>query len=72
LVITIDTSVAHLAGALGTGTWLMLGHVPDWRWLLDRSTSPWYPTLRLFRQPVPGDWAPAIRELTDALAAFAL
>jgi tetratricopeptide (TPR) repeat protein len=57
LVITSDTSVAHLAGALGRPTWLALKHVPDWRWMLDREDSPWYPTMRLFRQPKPGDWA---------------
>jgi tetratricopeptide (TPR) repeat protein len=57
LVITSDTSVAHLAGALGRPTWLALRQVPDWRWLLDREDSPWYPTMRLFRQHRPGDWA---------------
>jgi ADP-heptose:LPS heptosyltransferase len=56
-VITSDTSVAHLAGALGRPTWLALRQVPDWRWLLDREDSPWYPTMRLFRQHRPGDWA---------------
>jgi hypothetical protein len=56
LVITCDTAVAHLAGALGRPTWLVLKHVPDWRWLLDRSDTPWYPTLRLFRQTKSGDW----------------
>ena len=57
LVITSDTSVPHLAGALGVPVWLALPFVPDWRWLLDRSDSPWYPTMRLFRQRRPGDWA---------------
>jgi hypothetical protein len=56
LVITIDTSVAHLAGALGKPVWTMLAHVPDWRWLLEREDSPWYPTMRLFRQKTQGDW----------------
>ena len=57
LIITSDTSIAHLAGALGRPTWVALRHVPDWRWLLDREDCPWYPTLRLFRQPQRDDWA---------------
>ncbi|HET7883500.1 MAG TPA: glycosyltransferase family 9 protein, partial [Acetobacteraceae bacterium] len=57
LVITSDTSVAHLAGALGRPVWVALQHVPDWRWLLDREDCPWYPTMRLFRQSRRGDWA---------------
>jgi tetratricopeptide (TPR) repeat protein len=57
LVITSDTSIAHLAGALGRPTWVALKQVPDWRWLLDRDDSPWYPTMRLFRQRRAGDWA---------------
>ena len=56
LVVTSDTSVAHMAGALGRPVFLALRHVPDWRWMLGRSDSPWYPSMRLFRQPVPGDW----------------
>ena len=56
LIITSDTSIAHLAGALGRPIWVALKHVPDWRWLLDRQDSPWYPTMRLFRQQTPGDW----------------
>jgi tetratricopeptide (TPR) repeat protein len=57
LVITVDTSVAHLAGALGRPTWILLPHTPDWRWLLDRDDSPWYPTVRLFRQTETLDYA---------------
>jgi tetratricopeptide (TPR) repeat protein len=56
LVITSDTAIAHLSGALGRSVWVALNHVPDWRWLLDRSDSPWYPTMRLFRQTARGDW----------------
>jgi tetratricopeptide (TPR) repeat protein len=67
LVITIDTSVAHLAGALGIPTWLMLPFAPDWRWLLDRQDSPWYPAMRIFRQPAPGDWSSVIRQIAGTL-----
>ena len=62
LVIAVDTSVVHLAGALGATVWALLAFVPDWRWMLDRDDSPWYPSLRLFRQPRPGDW-PAVADL---------
>jgi len=67
LVITSDTSVAHLAGALGVPVWVALPFVPDWRWLLDRSDSPWYPTMRLFRQKSRGDWAGVFKEIEAAL-----
>lgn len=67
LLITVDTAVAHVAGALGTPTWLALAHVPDWRWLLDREDSPWYPTIRLFRQTAVGDWASVVRQMVDEL-----
>jgi Flp pilus assembly protein TadD len=67
LVITIDTSVAHLAGALGKPTWLLLAFAPDWRWMLDREDSPWYPTMRLFRQAQPGDWAGVLRRVVQEL-----
>ena len=70
LVITVDTSVAHLAGALGRPVWIMLPFAADFRWLRDRADSPWYPSARLFRQTSPGDWAPVIAEITAALAAF--
>jgi tetratricopeptide (TPR) repeat protein len=69
LVITVDTALAHLAGALGRPFWLLLSHSPDWRWLLDRDESPWYPTARLFRQPAPGDWAPVVDQVRDQLHA---
>jgi Flp pilus assembly protein TadD len=67
LVITSDTSVPHLAGALGVPVWVALPFVPDWRWLLDRSDSPWYPTMRLFRQKSPGDWTSVFQEMSAAL-----
>jgi tetratricopeptide (TPR) repeat protein len=67
LVITIDNSTAHLAGALGVPVWLLLPHTSDWRWQVDRPDSPWYPTLRLFRQPRPNDWPSVIAQLCDML-----
>jgi ADP-heptose:LPS heptosyltransferase len=67
LVITIDNSTAHLAGALGTPTLVLLPFAPDWRWMLDRDDSPWYPTMRLFRQPKPGDWQSVVRSVVRAL-----
>jgi hypothetical protein len=67
LVITSDTAIAHLAGALGVPVWLALPFVPDWRWLLDRSDSPWYPTMRLFRQERPGDWAGVFDDIRNAV-----
>jgi len=68
LVITVDTSVAHLAGALGKPVWTLLPAAPDWRWLLGRDDTPWYPTMRLFRQPTPGDWTSVITRVRDELA----
>lgn len=67
LVITVDTSVAHLAGALGKEVWVMLPFTPDWRWMLDRTDSPWYPNMRLFRQQKPGDWESAFDNMYRAL-----
>jgi tetratricopeptide (TPR) repeat protein len=67
LVITVDTAVAHLAGALGKPTWLLLPYAPDWRWMWDRENSPWYPTMRLFRQQTPGDWSSPIQRVAEAL-----
>jgi ADP-heptose:LPS heptosyltransferase len=63
LVISLDTSVAHLASALGKETWLLLQSVPDWRWLLGRTDSPWYPSIKLYRQPSPGNWDSILEEM---------
>ena len=68
LVITVDTAVAHLAGALGKPVWVLLPHVPDWRWMLGRDDSPWYPTMRLFRQPAVNAWEPAIASVARELS----
>lgn len=67
LVISVDTAVVHLAGALGKPVWNLLPHVPDWRWLLHRDDSPWYPTMRLFRQLTPGDWGKVMQAVSGAL-----
>ena len=67
LVVCVDTSVAHLAGALGIPVWVLVPFAPDWRWMLDREDSPWYPTMRLFRQDRPGSWDGAIDRLERAL-----
>ena len=67
LIIAVDTSVAHLAGAMGKVTALLLPFSPDWRWLLDRTDSPWYPSMRLFRQPAIGDWDRPLDQLRPEL-----
>ena len=74
LVISVDTAVAHLAGALGRPVWLLAPFAPDWRWMLDRTDSPWYPTMRIFRQKVRGDWGGVVEAVRRALveSAFAV
>ncbi|HEY2809298.1 MAG TPA: tetratricopeptide repeat protein [Steroidobacteraceae bacterium] len=70
LLITADTALAHMAGALGVRVWVMLQHVPDWRWLTERADSPWYPSMRLFRQRSPGDWDELFVRVAVELAAL--
>jgi tetratricopeptide (TPR) repeat protein len=71
LVITVDTAVAHLAGALGKPVWILLHHGPEWRWMLKRADSPWYPSARLYRQEKPGRWAPVLARVKEDLTALA-
>ena len=71
LVITVDTAIAHLAGALGKPVWIMLPYIaPDWRWLLNRIDSPWYPSATLFRQSAPDTWPDVIAEVATRLKVF--
>ena len=70
LVISVDTVVAHLAGALGKPVWIMLRHSGEWRWLVGRSDSPWYPTARIFRQETPGDWAGVVSDVIQQMQAL--
>jgi hypothetical protein len=67
LVISVDTSVAHLAGALGVTVWILLPYAPDFRWMMEREDSPWYPSARLFRQPQVGDWTSVIAKVAAEL-----
>jgi ADP-heptose:LPS heptosyltransferase len=73
LVVSIDSAIAHLAGALAAPVWVALAALPDFRWMLEREDSPWYPTMRLFRQSAAGDWQPVFArmaaELSNLLAA---
>jgi hypothetical protein len=68
LVISVDTSIAHLAGALACPVWILLPHLPDWRWMHDRADTPWYPSARLFRQTVVHDWRGVIKQVRDQLS----
>jgi hypothetical protein len=68
LVISSDTAAAHLAGALGVPAWIALKHVPEWRWFLDRTDTPWYPRARLFRQQGPGAWASVFEAMENGIA----
>jgi tetratricopeptide (TPR) repeat protein len=70
LIVSVDTSVAHLAAGLGRPTWILLPYSPDWRWLLDREDSPWYPSARLLRQPEPNRWEPVLERVSRELRAF--
>jgi len=70
LLITVDTAVAHLAGAMGRPVWILLPFAPDWRWLLARDDTPWYPSASLFRQKAPGDWTSVLSNVTPALCAL--
>jgi ADP-heptose:LPS heptosyltransferase len=67
-LISVDTSAIHLAGAMGKPAWLLLPHLPDWRWMLDRKDTPWYPTVELWRQPSAGDWASVMKAMVQRLA----
>jgi Flp pilus assembly protein TadD len=71
LLVTVDTSVAHLAGAMGRPVWVMLPRAPDWRWLLGRSDTPWYPTMRLFRQQTARRWDDVVKAIANELAGYA-
>jgi hypothetical protein len=70
LVISVDTSVAHLSAGLGKTTWILLPFNPDWRWLLDRSDSPWYRAVKLYRQRAAGDWSGVVERVASDLIAL--
>ncbi len=70
LVVTTDTCIAHLAGAMGKPVWILLPHLADWRWMQLRETTPWYPTARLFRQKAPGDWAGVVKRVANELGSL--
>ena len=72
LVITVDTSVAHLAGALGFPMWVLVSYSPEWRWLLDRTDSPWYSSARVFRQSERGNWSEMIQRVKSEVLESAM
>lgn len=71
LLITVDTAIAHVAGAIGRPVWTILGFFSDWRWMIDRSDTPWYPTMKLFRQKHVGDWIPPLKQVAESLRQLA-
>ena len=71
LLITCDTSLAHVAGGMGVPVWMLLAYVPDWRWMVEREDTPWYPGMRLFRQKKQGDWTEVMNRVTEALRKLA-
>ena len=71
-LVSVDTAVAHLAGAMGLPTFVLLPHTPDWRWMLSRLDTPWYQSVRLFRQTIPGDWRGPIGALRKVLSAHSM
>ena len=70
LIITSDTAIAHLSGALGQPTWVALKYIPEWRWLMNRNDSPWYSTMSLYRQKKPGDWVEVFNRIEEDLYAL--
>jgi ADP-heptose:LPS heptosyltransferase len=70
LVISVDTSEAHLAGALGKPTWILLPYAPDWRWMLDRDDSPWYPSAKLYRQGNNRSWTPVLERMASDILGY--
>jgi ADP-heptose:LPS heptosyltransferase len=72
VLITVDTGIAHLAGALGVPVWILVSHVPDWRWGASGNVTEWYPTARIFRQPARGEWSRVLTNVSAALSTLAL